>query len=75
MPKGARPLRDYTRTYSADLYDGHREIYGQFELGGDKKIQLDDPVGIIFDGGCSVVTFAYNLDSKVFRYIACNGVA
>jgi hypothetical protein len=75
MPKGAHPIRDYTRFYGADVYDGHREIYGQFELGGDKKIHLVDHVDNVFDGGCAIVSFAYNLDARGFRFIECNGVA
>lgn len=75
MPSGAEPISNYTRYYGwAD--QAHRTIQAVYELGGERtSIWLpSERMMAIEDGGCSIVTFTYDVTTDEVEGLVCNGV-
>ena len=81
MPPGAQPLANYRRRYGGEIEADRHVIWGRFLLPvwapNDPPIAIVDhrPVGLVQDGGCSVVTLKYDANSKTILWIQCNGEA
>ncbi|TAA41624.1 hypothetical protein [Pseudoxanthomonas winnipegensis] len=76
LPEGG-PIEKYVRYYSGRFEDGEYVVTGVFLREGPSGIRLVsyDKLPVVFDGGCSVVTLKYELNTRVVKYIRCNGVA
>ena len=74
LPKGSRPLREYTRHYA---YSPDGKVVGRFVSGADETKWLADhrDLPLILDGGCSILTIEFDPATLRFDKVACNGVA
>lgn len=73
LPKEAAPLGRYRRHYAWGK-DDRDTVIAIYALGG-KPARLwlpEDEMPIILDGGCTVVTFRYDLKSKLVSDLKCN---
>ena len=73
LPAGAHELEKYTRTYMF----GERKvlaIYTTHGRSGRSWVSRPADFPVIFDGGCSVVNIVYDLETRSFLRVACNGV-
>jgi len=76
MPAGASPISAYTRYYSwADA--SRRKVRVVYGLGGKRTRTWLPPekMIMIMDGGCGVVTFAFDMLTQKPDKVACNGDA
>tara|TARA_B110001454_G_scaffold211806_1_gene227890 strand:- start:313 stop:618 length:306 start_codon:yes stop_codon:yes gene_type:complete len=75
LPQRASPVSRYRRHY-AFKKDDPNIVEAVYERGGrPSSFWLKwDEMPIILDGGCSVVTFIYDLRTQSFKNVACNGV-
>ncbi|MDW2980138.1 MAG: hypothetical protein WBG81_05295 [Rhodanobacter sp.] len=76
MPAGTT-LTDYSRYYSGRFEHGHRQLIGVFVKGETKPgayIVTPEKSPKIFDGGCSIVNFSYDMTTHKTLSIFCNGV-
>jgi len=73
LPKEAAPFGRYRRHY-AWAKDDPDTVMAVYALGGKpKRLWLpEDEMPIVLDGGCTVVTFRYNLKSKLISDLRCN---
>lgn len=75
MPEGAK-LSDYSRYYSGQFSHGRRQLVGVFVKGGMKPgyyIVAPEKSPKIFDGGCSVINFTFDMKTRKTISIFCNG--
>lgn len=81
MPKGAGPITDYARYYTAEMH-GERPVVVGVML--DRSIARVEPgvyivprkrLPLVADGGCGVVTIWYDAERDMILYVECNGVA
>jgi hypothetical protein len=83
MPQGAASLKQYIRYYAGTLEKGHRVLLGHFELGptyngadGDVRVvKSKNDLPVVFDGGCSIIFFRYDITEKRVVNLRCNGIA
>jgi hypothetical protein len=76
-------LSDYARYYAGYIEGGHRLIAGRFithRWAGQKAAGIyivvnREKLPVIFDGGCSVVSLVYDVDTAKLLSLDCNGVA
>lgn len=78
MPQGAGALGEYDRFY-AGVYEGsERLIIGVFVLTDSREGRASvvdrSKLPIIEDGGCSVISLSFDVESRLVRAIGCNGV-
>lgn len=76
MPVGAESIETYRRYYSW-TDEQQTSVQAVYEHGG-KPARLwlpSNEMPIILDGGCSVVTFTYDLPTDKVKNVACNGEA
>ncbi|WP_153242672.1 hypothetical protein [Frateuria defendens] len=75
MPPGTT-LADYSRYYSGQFDHGQRQLMGVF-IKGDAKpgayIVTPEKSPKIFDGGCSVINFTFDMATRKTISIFCNG--
>ena len=78
MPKGARSLDAYARYYTMYAEKGSQILHGVFVLeskqSGVHIVERSKMPGV-FDGGCLVVNFKYDLATDRVIEVFCNGVA
>lgn len=76
LPERASPVNRYRRHYAL-AKDDPNVVEAVYERGGrPTSLWLRwDEMPIILDGGCSVVTFTYDLRTQHFKNVACNGVS
>jgi hypothetical protein len=74
LPTKAVSLRSYRRHY-AFTKDDPNMVTAVYAIGGQPRRLwlLEDEMPIILDGGCKVISFQYNVKSKLFSNISCNG--
>jgi len=74
LPKGAAPLSRYRRHYAWSS-SGSRAVEAVYTLGGkpDRLWLPADDMPIILDGGCSVITFKFEVDKNAPSNVHCNG--
>lgn len=75
MPEGADPLPSYARYYTGEDAAGRKIIRGYYLDGGRPGIYLKPSDVTIMDGGCSVVSVVFDVQSHKVLGVACNGVA
>ena len=77
LPRGARPLNEYTRYYSPDAKRGRHAVIGVLVAGGDRAIHIVSHSDLpqILDGGCGVIDLFYDMDNAESMQISCNGNA
>ncbi len=75
-------IEGYARYYAGDTDNGHRVISGEFlrlnfgeGAAGIHILSDRRKFPVIFDGGCGVINFVYDLDSGKILSVRCNGVA
>ena len=74
LPAGAYDLDQYSRTYMF----GERKILAIYTSSGQPgRVWVSRPADfpMVFDGGCSVVNVVYDLETRTFLRVACNGSA
>lgn len=75
MPEGT-VLSDYSRYYSGQFDHGRRRLVGVFVKGDMKPgayIVAPEKSPKIFDGGCSVINFTFDMEARKTVSIFCNG--
>ena len=77
MPRGTKPLAQYTRAYHGVMIGGHPYIKALYYIGsrsvpGVEIIGADRTYPMILDGGCNVVNLTYEVESRDLA-IRCNG--
>lgn len=74
LPKGASPLQKYRRYYAWSPGDS-QVIEAVYSLGGraDRLWLTADELPIVLDGGCSVVTFKFDVPTQRAMNVRCNG--
>lgn len=75
MPGGAA-LSDYSRYYSGQFDHDRRQLVGVFVKGDMKPgvyIVAPEKSPKIFDGGCSVINFKFDMKTRKTISIFCNG--
>ena len=83
MPEGSLSLKRYIRYYAGTVLKGHRVLLGHFELGptangADGEIRLvksKKDLPVVFDGGCAIISFRYDMTEQRVLNLSCNGVA
>jgi hypothetical protein len=83
MPEGSSSLKRYIRHYAGTVLKGHRVLLGHFELGptangADGEIRLvksKKDLPVVFDGGCAIISFRYDMTEQCVLNLSCNGVA
>jgi hypothetical protein len=83
MPAGSSSLKKYIRYYAGTVAKGHRVLLGHFELGptangADGEVRLvrsKKDLPVVYDGGCSIISFRYDMTEKRVLNLSCNGVA
>lgn len=78
LPPHSRPLGSYVRYYSMDSINGSPIWIGTFvyEDGhGRIKVVPKNRQPMTFDGGCSVITVKYAIQSHTIMSLECNGYA
>jgi hypothetical protein len=78
MPKGAAPLKTFTREYAGRVEKGHRIIIGVYSGSGgqiliDKSTQ--EPDDSTLDGGCGIVNVKYDVTTQRGVDVRCHGEA
>ncbi len=71
LPKGARPLPEYTRNYQGVTVDNRQYVGAQLALGGDRQIHLVDIFQVDPRGNCEVVLFTFDLASNRIEDMEC----
>ena len=74
LPTGAYALDRYTRTYMF----GERKVLAIYTTHGQPgRVWVSRPADfpVVFDGGCSVVNVAWDLETRSFLRVTCNGEA
>lgn len=79
MPKGAGPLKDYSRFYAEAPAGKIVGLYirggsGDLPAGARRWVRFDALPGID-DGGCSVVNIVFDLATRKVEKAFCNGLA
>ncbi len=73
LPTKSRPLELYRRHY-AFIEDYPDVVTAVYAIGGQPRRiwLLEHEMPIIMDGGCNVISFQYNVQSKLFSNLSCN---
>jgi len=73
LPEGAAPLSRYRRHYAWASGDP-QAVEAVYTLGGkpDRLWLSADDLPIVLDGGCSVVTFKFEVARKTATNVRCN---
>jgi hypothetical protein len=77
MPKGAAPLKTFTREYTGRIERGHRMIVGVYSGSSGEVViaKSEQELYSAFDGGCSIVEVKYDLTSHRVIDAFCHGEA
>lgn len=78
LPRKAFPLSSYVRYYTGRIEKGHRILLGSFlhrPKSAGVRIISKDKMFYVYDGGCSVVTLKYDIDTNMLLSLFCNGEA
>lgn len=78
LPKGASALEKYSRYYSGQAVGVEKYIVGVFLLGSRKggvRILPAEKMPQVFDGGCNVIRFKYDVKRRRVLSLFCSGVA
>lgn len=73
LPEGAAPLSRYRRHYAWSSGDP-QAVEAVYTLGGkpDRLWLSADDLPIVLDGGCSVITFKFEVARKAASNVRCN---
>ncbi len=74
LPEGAAPLSRYTRHYAWSSGDP-QVVDAVYTLDGksDRLWLAADDLPIVLHGGCSVITFKFEVATKAAHDVRCNG--
>jgi hypothetical protein len=77
LPKGAYPLNDYARYYTAETVSHRAMVRGYFLWHGPEAAgrYLRASSVTVADGGCSVVTVYFDVETRHVAGAYCNGLA
>ncbi|MEM1133460.1 MAG: hypothetical protein AAGH53_11015 [Pseudomonadota bacterium] len=80
LPDGAYAMDEYARIYFLASNGVVHALYitfeePQFKVGKSVWVDDENAFPLILDGGCSVVSVVYKIETGSFISVCCNGVA